>query len=84
MNPVLVILVALLIISGIGLIVFIMLHSGKGTGISDAIASSMTGSQTGTGIIERNLDRMTIILAVIFIVDLILLMVLYPNGTIVH
>lgn len=83
MNPILILLIALLIISGLGLIVFILLHSGKGTGISDAIASSMYSSQTGTGIIEKNLDRITIVFAVVFLVDLLLLMIVYPQGSIV-
>ncbi|MEG0072144.1 MAG: preprotein translocase subunit SecG [Raoultibacter sp.] len=84
MNPILIILIALLVISGLGLIIFILLHSGKGTGISDAIASSMYSTQTGTSIIEKNLDRITIIFAIIFIVDLLLLMIVYPQGTITH
>lgn len=75
-----IILLIALVVSGVGLIVFIMLHSGKGTGISDAIASSMYSTQTGTSIIEKNLDRITIIFAIIFIVSLILLMIVYPKG----
>ena len=78
----LVITVIALIVSGIGLIVFIMLHSGKGTGISDAIASSLYSTQSGTSIIEKNLDRITIIFAIIFMVSLIVLMIIYPHGTI--
>ena len=72
----------LLVISGIGLIIFILLHSGKGTGISDMIASSVYSTQTGTSIVERNLDRITIIFAIIFIVSLLVLMVIYPQGSI--
>lgn len=72
----------LLVISGIGLIIFILLHSGKGTGISDMIASSVYSTQTGTSIVERNLDRITIIFAVIFLVSLIVLMIIYPHGSI--
>jgi len=72
----------LLVISGIGLIVFILLHSGKGTGISDMIASSVYSTQTGTSIVEKNLDRITIIFAIIFIVSLLVLMVIYPQGSI--
>ena len=72
----------LLIISGIGLIIFILLHSGKGTGISDMIASSVYSTQTGTSIVEKNLDRITIIFAIIFIVSLLVLMVVYPQGSI--
>ena len=69
----------LLVISGIGLIIFILLHSGKGTGISDMIASSVYSTQTGTSIVEKNLDRITIIFAIIFIVSLLVLMVIYPQ-----
>ena len=72
----------LLVISGIGLIIFILLHSGKGTGISDMIASSVYSTQTGTSIVEKNLDCITIIFAIIFIVSLLVLMVIYPQGSI--
>lgn len=82
MNPLLIIALIALIVSGIGLIVFILLHSGKGTGISDMIASSLYSTQTGTSIIEKNLDRITIVLAIVFMVALILLMVIYPQGSI--
>lgn len=82
MSPICILFVALLIISGIGLIVFIMLHSGKGTGISDMIASSVYSSQSGTSIVEKNLDRITIIFAIIFMISLLALMLLYPLGTI--
>ena len=82
MSPLLIIMLILLVVSGVGLVVFILLHSGKGTGISDAIASSMYSTQTGTSIIEKNLDRITIILAVVFMVSLLVLMVIYPHGSI--
>ena len=81
-NPLLIILIALLVISGLGLIIFILLHSGKGTGISDMIASSVYSSQTGTSIVEKNLDRITIICVIVFAVSLVALMLLYPQGTI--
>ena len=67
MNPLLIITLILLVVSGIGLIVFILLHSGKGTGISDMIASSVYSSQTGTSIVEKNLDRITIIVGLAFV-----------------
>ena len=84
MNPLLILMLILLVISGIGLIIFILLHSGKGTGISDMIASSVYSTQTGTSIVEKNLDRITIVFAIIFIVSLLVLMVVYPQGTIAH
>lgn len=82
MNPLLIIMLVLLVVSGIGLIIFILLHSGKGTGISDMIASSVYSTQTGTSIVEKNLDRITIVFAIIFMVSLIVLMIIYPHGTI--
>ncbi|MBQ9067569.1 MAG: preprotein translocase subunit SecG [Eggerthellaceae bacterium] len=82
MNALVIIFILLLVISGVGLIAFIMLHSGKVTGVSDAIASSIYSSQSGTSIIEKNLDRITIVFAIIFIVSLLVLMVIYPKGTI--
>ena len=82
MTPLCILFIIALIISGVGLIAFIMLHSGKGTGISDAIASSLYSTQTGTSIIEKNLDRITIVFAIIFMVSLIVLMIIYPHGTI--
>lgn len=81
MNAFIIILIALLVISGTGLIIFILLHSGKGTGISDMIASSMYASQSGTGLVEKNLDRITIVLAIVFMLALILLMIFYPQGS---
>lgn len=82
LNALLIILILLLIVSGAGLIVFVLLHSGKGTGISDMIASSMYSNQTGTGIVEKNLDRITIVCAIVFMIVLLILMVVYPSGSI--
>ena len=82
MNPLLIILLILLFLSGAGLIVFILLHSGKGTGVSDMIQSSFYSTQGGTSIVEKNLDRITIILAIVFLLTLIALMFVYPQGTI--
>ncbi len=81
MNPLLVILLLLLLVSGVGLIVFILLHSGKGTGVSDMIASSLYANQ-GTSIVEKNLDRITVILGVLFFIVIVALMFVYPQGTI--
>lgn len=82
MNPLAIVFIILLFASGIGLIAFIMLHSGKGTGISDMIASAVYSSQSGTSIVEKNLDRITIICVIVFTISLIALMFLYPQGTV--
>ena len=82
MTPLVIIFLILMFLSGIGLIIFILMHSGKGTGISEMIASSMYSTQTGTSIIEKNLDRITIACAIVFMVSLLVLMVIFPHGTI--
>ena len=82
MSIVAIIFSVLLVVSGIGLIVFVLLHSGKGRGVSDMIASSVYNNQSGSSIMEKNLNRITIILAAVFLISLIVLMVVYPQGTI--
>ena len=82
MSIVAIIFSVLLVVSGIGLIVFVLLHSGKGTGVSDMIASYVYNNQSGSSIMEKNLNRITIILAAVFLISLIVLMVVYPQGTI--
>ena len=82
MNPLNIILTILLFLSGVLTVILVLMHSGKGTGISDMIASSVYSSQTGTSIVEKNLDRITIIFAVVFLLSLIALMIVYPSGTI--
>lgn len=82
MNPLLILVLIVWAVSGVGLIVFVLLHSGKGTGVSDMIARSLYSTQTGTNIIEKNLDRITIIFAIVFMLSLLALMLLYPQGTI--
>jgi preprotein translocase subunit SecG len=63
----------------VGLIVFVLLHSGKGTGVSSMFGGMMPSSNSGTGIIEKNLDRITIGLAVGFACTSVLLMLVYKG-----
>jgi preprotein translocase subunit SecG len=70
------------LISGILLIILVLLHSGKGTGLSDIIAGSVYNNTTGTGTIQKNLDRWTVVVAVIFFLTLLVLMLIYPQGSI--
>ena len=81
MTALVIVFLILLVASGIGLIAFIMLHSGKGTGISDVISSSLYNTNTGIGLMEKNLDRITIAFAVVFLVSLIVLMIIFPQGS---
>jgi preprotein translocase subunit SecG len=81
-TPLVILFIVLLVLSGVGMIVFIMLHSGKGTGVSDAISSAFYGTQQSISLVEKNLDKFTIICGIVFLVSLIALMLIYPQGTI--
>lgn len=78
-----IILTILWFLSGIALVILILMHSGKGTGVSEMIAGSMYSNTSGSGIIERNLDRLTIICAIIFVALLFVFMIFFPQGSIV-
>lgn len=54
------------------LVLFILLHSGKGTGLSDMFGGG-AGSMGAGGAVERNLDRITIAAAIIFTITTVLL-----------
>lgn len=80
MDAVLILVLIVWAVSAIGLIVFVLLHSGKGTGLSEMMGGAMSPTSTGTSIIEKNLDRITIGFAVAFALSLLILMLIYPTG----
>jgi preprotein translocase subunit SecG len=61
-----IVFVVLQVIVSLALIVLILLHSGKGGGLSDMFGGSMGQVAAGSTVVERNLDRITITAAVIF------------------
>ncbi len=69
-------------ISGVLTIIFVLMHSGKGTGVSDMIASSMYNSAAASGIWEKNLDRLTVLFACIFMATCLVFMLTFPVGSI--
>lgn len=48
------------------LIVLVLLHSGKGGGLSDMFGSGGVSAAAGSTAIEKNLDRLTIVAATVF------------------
>ena len=48
------------------LILLILLHSGKDAGMSGAFGVGVAGGSSGGSLMERNLDRWTILFAVLF------------------
>ncbi|MDO4798607.1 MAG: preprotein translocase subunit SecG [Coriobacteriales bacterium] len=82
MSPLNIVLLVIMAISAVFTVILILMHSGKGTGVSDMIASSMYNATAGSGIWERNLDRLTIIFAVIFGICICVMALTFPVGTI--
>jgi len=61
------ILIVIDVLTAIVLVFLILLHSGRGGGLSDMFGGGqLGGSMAGSTVVERNLDRLTIITAVIF------------------
>jgi preprotein translocase subunit SecG len=56
------------------LIFAVLLHSGKDAGMSGAFGVGVSGGQSGGSLMERNLDRWTIILAVLFVINTFVLL----------
>jgi preprotein translocase subunit SecG len=58
--------VAIESLAAVGLVFLVLLHSGRGGGISDLLGGSMGSAASGSTVVERNLDRITIAVALIF------------------
>jgi preprotein translocase subunit SecG len=48
------------------LLILVLLHSGKGGGLSDMFGGGMGAAAQGSTVVEKNLDRLTVVLAVTF------------------
>ena len=80
MGPFQIILFIVWAISTVALIALVLMHSGKGTGVSDMIASSLYNSSAATGVMDQNLDKLTVIVAVVFAICVVLAMFFFPQG----
>lgn len=69
------VIIVLHVIVSLALIVLILLHAGRGGGMSDLFGGGMGPSQalSGSTVVERNLDRLTVITGVSFAVTTMLL-----------
>ncbi len=60
-----------LIVSSVLLILLILLHRGRGGGLSSLFGGGMQSSLSGSSVVEKNLDRMTLFVAAIWVVAII-------------
>ena len=69
-----VVLIVIQVLASLTLIFLILLHSGRGGGLSDMFGGGqLGGSMAGSTVVERNLDRLTVITGVIFMFTTVLL-----------
>jgi preprotein translocase subunit SecG len=78
MHVLTVIIVVIHVIVSLALVVFILLHAGRGGGLSDMFGGGMGPSaMSGSTIVERNLDRMTVASGIIFTVTTVALTIIF-------
>lgn len=66
MNAVKIGLQVLLVVAGLLLTLLVLLHKGKGGGLSDMLGGGMSSTMSGSSVAERNLDRFTIALGLVW------------------
>ena len=65
------IVIVLLILSSLFLITTILMHSGRGSGLSDMFGGGISSSLGGSSVVEKNLDRLTIFTGLLWIASII-------------
>ncbi|SDE50871.1 preprotein translocase subunit SecG [Auraticoccus monumenti] len=66
-----------LVATSVLLALSVLLHKGRGGGMSDLFGGGMSTSMGGTSVAERNLDRITIVLGLVWFLSILTLLVLY-------
>jgi preprotein translocase subunit SecG len=62
-----------LIIASLLMILLVLLHKGKGGGLSDLFGGGVSSSLGSSSVVERNLDRLTIFTGVLWFVCIVAL-----------
>ena len=70
----------LLVLSSAFLILMILLHKGRGGGLSDMFGGGVSSGLGGSSVAEKNLDRITIGVAVLWVVSIVVLGLLLKTG----
>ena len=67
----------ILVITSVALSLFVLMHKGRGGGLSDLFGGGISSSLGGSSVAERNLDRLTIIIGVVWLAAIVALGLLY-------
>lgn len=73
MDAIRIALAVLLFIISLLLTLLILLHKGRGGGLSDMFGGGVSTTMQSSGVAERNLNRITIILGVVWVVIIVAL-----------
>ena len=73
MTPLRITLQVLLALSSLFLTLLILMHKGRGGGLSDMFGGGMSSGATSSGVAERNLNRITVILGLVWVSCIIVL-----------
>lgn len=60
-----------LVITSILMVVLVLLHRGKGGGLSSLFGGGVQSSLSGSSVVERNLDRLTIFVGLVWLIFII-------------
>jgi preprotein translocase subunit SecG len=63
----------LLVITSVLMIILVLLHKGKGSGLSDLFGGGISSTYGGSSVVERNLDRITIVVGGLWFASVIAL-----------
>ncbi|MGH3197699.1 MAG: preprotein translocase subunit SecG [Streptosporangiaceae bacterium] len=63
----------ILIITSLALVLLVLLHKGKGGGLSDLFGGGVTSTLGSSSVVERNLDRITIFFGILWFICIIAL-----------
>ncbi|MFI0356478.1 preprotein translocase subunit SecG [Actinomadura sp. 9N407] len=70
---------AVLLLTSLLMVVLVLAHKGKGGGLSDMFGGGVTSSLGGSSVVERNLDRLTVITGVVWFASIIVLGLLFKG-----
>lgn len=80
-NVITIVLAVILVITSVLLVVMILLHRGKGGGLSDLFGGGVSSSIGGSSVAERNLDRLTIGVGLIWAACIVAVGLLVRTGS---
>ncbi|KAA0926478.1 preprotein translocase subunit SecG [Rhodococcus sp. IEGM 1401] len=61
----------LLVVTSLALILLILLHRGKGGGLSSLFGGGVQSSLSGSTVVEKNLDRLTVFTGIIWLIAIL-------------